>query len=361
MPYVHEYFERKPSAWDILDFLDEYDQEPITQGENEHNSYIITISRAQMDFNFGSRPDRVRRQNWEKDHTTCEKAVHSVNFYGDSHKIESINNGSILDTKRKRSQETSKPEKNSKRKKKDHNISDTDESMSDDCMELPSVANSVTAKKLSEIGEGIARYSVIFLPECHKNDILRSKFSDYEWRNFENIFCKKDIEISAKIVPPLDKVEQILKEYNESIDNATDGVYVDLDSVFFVPKYQTKYKFRKHWLSKWVDNVYQKFLTCFQLSKHTFSLTQTMLSGEIENTDRKNQKDLSKLPEDRRPTGWFHDGIIKININGNNLQVGFLEVVGNAIVKDHKKIIGDLQKILKAMRLSFFRLEEKKE
>ncbi|POG80625.1 hypothetical protein GLOIN_2v252653 [Rhizophagus irregularis DAOM 181602=DAOM 197198] len=31
-------------------------------------------------------------------------------------------------------------------------------------------------------------------------------------------------------------------------DNATDGVYVDLDSVFFVPKYQTKYKFRKHWL-----------------------------------------------------------------------------------------------------------------
>lgn len=30
-------------------------------------------------------------------------------------------------------------------------------------------------------------------------------------------------------------------------------------------------------------------------------------SGEIENTDRKNQKDLSKLPEDRRPTGWFHD------------------------------------------------------
>ncbi|CAB5167556.1 unnamed protein product [Rhizophagus irregularis] len=181
--------------------------------------------RAQQLYNNykqGSRPDRVRRQNWEKDHTTCEKAVHSVNFYGDSHKIESINNGSILDTKRKRSQETSKPEKNSKRKKNDHNISDTDESMSDDCMELPSVANSVTAKKLSEIGEGIARYSVIFLPECHKNDILRSKFSDYEWRNFENIFCKKDIEISAKIVPPLDKVEQILKEYNESIDNATD-------------------------------------------------------------------------------------------------------------------------------------------
>lgn len=79
---------------------------------------------------------------------------------------------------------------NSKRKKKDRNIGDTDESMSDDYMELPSVANSVTAKKFSEIGKGIAWYSVIFLPECHKNDILRSKFSDYEWKNFENIFRK---------------------------------------------------------------------------------------------------------------------------------------------------------------------------
>ncbi|CAB4423380.1 unnamed protein product [Rhizophagus irregularis] len=237
MPYVHEYFERKPSAWDILDFLDEYDQEPVSQRIGFYLTSLETIinteednsrrKRAQQLYNNykqGSRLDRVRRQNWEKDHTTCEKAVHSVNFYGDFHKIESINNGSILDTKRKRSQETSKPEK------KDHNISDTDESISDDCMELPSVANSVTAKKLSEIGEGIARYSIIFLSECHKNDILRSKFSDYEWRNFKNIFCKKDIEISAKI-----------------------------------------YKFRKYWLSKWVDNVYQKFLTCFQLSKHVLN------------------------------------------------------------------------------------------
>ncbi|PKY46863.1 hypothetical protein RhiirA4_402895 [Rhizophagus irregularis] len=51
MPYVHEYFERKPSAWDILDFLMNATKK-ITQGENEHNSYIITISRAQMNFNF---------------------------------------------------------------------------------------------------------------------------------------------------------------------------------------------------------------------------------------------------------------------------------------------------------------------
>lgn len=60
--------------------------------------------------------------------------------------------------------------------------------MSDD--ELLPITSSVTSKKLSKIGKGIARYGVIFLPECHKNEILRSEFSDYEWRNLENIFRK---------------------------------------------------------------------------------------------------------------------------------------------------------------------------
>jgi hypothetical protein len=74
----------------------------------------------------------------------------------------------------------------------------------------------------------------------------------------------------------------------------------------------------------------------------------------VENTDRKIQKDISKLPEERRPTGWFHDGILRININGNDVQVGFLEVVGNAIIEDHKKMTGDLQKILKGKNSKAF-------
>jgi hypothetical protein len=66
--------------------------------------------------------------------------------------------------------------------------------------------------------------------------------------------------------------------------------------------------------------------------------------------DRKNQKVLSKSPEERRSTGWYHDGILTINITGINFQIGFLEVVGNAIVEDHKKTTADLQKILKGKK-----------
>ncbi|CAG8657572.1 4817_t:CDS:2 [Funneliformis caledonium] len=58
------------------------------------------------------------------------------------------------------------------------------------------------------------------------------------------------------------------------------------------------------------------------------------ISGEVGNIHRNNQKNLSKLPEDRRQIGWYHDGILTVNINGVEEYIGILEVVGNAIVED---------------------------
>ncbi|CAI2188270.1 16942_t:CDS:10, partial [Funneliformis geosporum] len=377
MPYINKYFERKPSNWDILDFLDECDQEPISQRVGFYLSSLETIVKTeeeenqrkvraqqllddykQATFNAshevsvgGSQPDRVRYQKWEKERASCEKAVHSVNFYGDSHTIGDINNGSIH-TKLKRtvSQECKNSEfatssRPKKRNKNDYEF-DTDGSvLSDD--ELP-ITSSVTSKKLSKIGKGIARYGVIFLPECHKNDILRSEFSDYEWRNLENIFRKKDEEISAQTSPPLDKVERILKEFNESIKKSHRSVTCfQLSKHVLNDKSTSEYQYRSWFVNLLCEDIFLDVNNVIRF-----------VTGEVENIDRKNQKDLSKLPEERRPTGWFHDGILKININGNDLQVGFLEVVGNAIIEDHIKRVGDLQKILKAMRLAFFRLEE---
>ncbi|CAI2190104.1 846_t:CDS:2, partial [Funneliformis geosporum] len=120
-------------------------------------------------------------------------------------------------------------------------------------------------------------------------------------------------------------------------------------------------------------------LTCFQLTKHVLNdegsseyqyrswfvnlLCEDMFldlnntirlptSGEIEMLIAKTKK----FYLGRRSTGWYHDGILTININSINFQIGFLEVVGNAIVENHKKKTADLQKILKAMRLAFFQL-----
>jgi len=81
-------------------------------------------------------------------------------------------------------------------------------------------------------------------------------------------------------------------------------------------------------------------------------------SGEVENRQRKNQKNLSKFPEDRRQIGWYHDGILSVNVNGVEEYIGILEVVGNSIVEDYDKMISDRNKILKAMRLALFQLEQ---
>jgi len=203
--------------------------------------------------------------------------------------------------------------------------------------------------------------------------------------NFRKIFFNKaEEEITSKISSPLNKVEMILNKYQEALENSTDGGYVELDSVFISYNYQNGYKFRRDWLGNWVDNVYRKFLTCFQLSRHVLNDESSseyqyrswivnllcedlfldinsiirLKTGGIENKHHKNQRDLSKLPGDRRPIGRYHDGILTININGVDEYIGILEVVGNAIVEDHIKMIGDRNKILKAMRLALFQLEQ---
>ncbi|CAJ0847184.1 6043_t:CDS:2, partial [Entrophospora sp. SA101] len=55
---------------------------------------------------------------------------------------------------------------------------------------------------------------------------------------------------------------------------------------------------------------------------------------------------------------WYHDGILTINVNGADEYIGFLEVVGNSMIEDHKKMMGDRDKILKAMQLALFQLEQ---
>ncbi|KAF0551467.1 hypothetical protein F8M41_023408 [Gigaspora margarita] len=256
----------------------------------------------------------------------------------------------------------------------DMNNSSNEARLSDD-----NAINSATIRELSNIG-GIARYYIIFLPESNKKDLIRQEFSDEEWNVLEKAFSKKNDKISAEVIFPTNKVETILKEYDDSLKQATENYYVDLHAVAIIPSYQNHYKFHNDWLSKWVDNVYQKFLTCFQLSKHVLNDEESgeyqyrswlvnllceeifldlnniiqLAAGEVENINRKIQKDSSKHPDERSSIGWYHVGVLKININGTEMQAGFLEVIGNAIVEDYMKKIDDRNKVLKANAFGIF-------
>ena len=59
----------------------------------------------------------------------------------------------------------------------------------------------------------------------------------------QNVFYKKNNEISLESSPQLHKVKIILNEYDESLEKVTEDNFVDLDSILFVPSYQGDYKF----------------------------------------------------------------------------------------------------------------------
>ena len=69
---------------------------------------------------------------------------------------------------------------------------------------------------------------------------------------------QKEEEIAKKVLPSLSKVETILNKYQEAIINASEDGYIDLDRIDVIYNYPNGYKFRKNWLERWVDNVYQK-------------------------------------------------------------------------------------------------------
>ncbi|CAG8675782.1 2772_t:CDS:2, partial [Acaulospora morrowiae] len=259
----------------------------------------------------------------------------------------------------------------------------TDDNISDDEkneMLLAEVTDGILAKKLSEVGKGVARYNVIFIPE---NIIPRATFYE-EWQTLEKIFSQKEEEITSKISSPIKEVENILDKYREALVNATHRGYVKLDSVFIDYDFQNGFEFQRNWLEYWVNNVYWKFLICFSLSKHVLidgssseyqyrdwfvnllledlfldiNCHIRLKTGEVENIHRKNQKILSNLSDDRQHIDWYHDGILTVDINGVEEYIGILEVVGNAVVEDHIKMVSDRDKILKAMRLALFQLEQ---
>ncbi|CAJ0840066.1 6133_t:CDS:2, partial [Entrophospora sp. SA101] len=69
--------------------------------------------------------------------------------------------------------------------------------------------------------------------------------------------------------------------------------------------------------------------------------------GEVESTLRKQHRNETKGRKPRVNVGTNHDGILKICMNAKEIEVGFLEVVVNALLVDVIKYHDDMDKFLK--------------
>ncbi len=78
-----------------------------------------------------------------------------------------------------------------------------------------------------------------------------------------------------------------------------------------------------------------------------FYLPNLIYSGEIENISNKTQRNETRQYLQRVSIRCHQDGIFEVNVNATTMEIVFLEVVGNALVVDIKKLGDDLNKVLK--------------
>ncbi|CAH1761852.1 13162_t:CDS:10 [Entrophospora sp. SA101] len=144
--------------------------------------------------------------------------------------------------------------------------------------------------------------------------------------------------------------------------------------------YTGKFNYREHHDSLWVQDIYKRFLFIFKAPVNVLlDPNQVELSyrenfinpivaklfddimdiirvktGEIENMLNKTQRNETRQYVQRVSIGCHQDGIFEVNVNAMTFEIGFLEVVGNALIVDITKLNGDLDKVLKAMQISLF-------
>ncbi|CAG8739633.1 15297_t:CDS:10, partial [Gigaspora margarita] len=249
-------------------------------------------------------------------------------------------------------------------------------------------------EKLLKYGEGIARYRVIFLPEDNKMDPLKTLLTNQEWVGSEldwQMVEEKIVGSFSVVIPK--NIQDLLTKYNKAIEENTINFKSNVSKIALVinenpfDKERTGYDFQRDWLLHWRAVTMLTFtnygrITCFQMPNdffHDLRLSEyayrdriinklwedvfldvypaiCVRTGEIENIDRKNQKDRSRPPKQKRALGWSHDAILMIKCMSKNVQVGFGEVIGNPCRHDDEKRDGDRGKMLKAMQISLNKL-----
>ncbi|RUS29384.1 hypothetical protein BC938DRAFT_480724, partial [Jimgerdemannia flammicorona] len=245
--------------------------------------------------------------------------------------------------------------------------------------------------RLAKIG-GIAHYQIIFLPERGLHDEIKEKFNDQEWDALILSWAEAEEKITQQLPSTVDgNVKSLLDKYDQAVADATTGFHVEFSPVVKAisesplqghATMTRPYLFTRDWPVQWVQQVYTAFLTCYQTPNnllHDASASEyeyrdlivnpiwrnlffdvshiiRMRTGEIENSDRKLQKNLSKFPYERRAIGWLHDGILMMKIGSVDMQVAFGEVVGNACDQNDGKMCEDRTKIMKAMQLALVKL-----
>ncbi|KAF0459611.1 hypothetical protein F8M41_000725 [Gigaspora margarita] len=225
------------------------------------------------------------------------------------------------------------------------------------------------AQKLHAIkGSPLSRYNIVFLPERSKSDPIRKALlNDWEelgqtWLNIEQNVQIDDYDDS--------NIKNLLKKYDDAISESENNLIKVMNTICeSVLEIEENFDFDVHWDMQWVQNMYKIFPNFNEyayrshiidrlLSDIFLNLTSVqVITGEVDNENRKEQKKNSAETEERQSGRWKHDIVYYLKFSGMKFHIGFGEIVGDAFINDDRKMKNDLEKILKAMQLGLFELQ----
>ncbi|CAG8705295.1 10143_t:CDS:10 [Funneliformis caledonium] len=319
--------------------------------------------------NSGTQNIDNRQRKHHREETTDDEEPEEVDDDEPSSKIDSLN---VVE------KSLELPKDKSKRIKKSNIGHESSTSSRQNDIEVDEIDMTLSENPIIErlIGVGgIDRYKIVFLPEENDCDVIKLIFNKDEWSKLETDWINAEKKTLPSSSGMNENVKTLLKKYNNGINDATFGYDVNLmklpvlfDETSIVNR--DTYNFIREWPTQWIKSVFNAFLLCFQLPinpLHDCDLSEysyrdrivnllLLTRGEVENTDRKDQKNSARPQGQRRSIGWDHDAILIMK--ANNVDYRFCEVVGNACIHDDQKMIGDREKILKSMQLGLFRLRK---
>ncbi|CAG8651992.1 16766_t:CDS:2, partial [Dentiscutata heterogama] len=239
--------------------------------------------------------------------------------------------------------------------------------------------------KMANVNHRLFEYSIVNLSEKNLVDPVNNVFSDDDKKRMRKFW--EDMEPSTE-----EKLNTVRKsKWEKSIKPLVDkyASAIEIKSVFddeiqtlsteviFEKPFEGKFDFRTHYDLLWVQDIYRRFVFLFASCSNILrDVTMSEIAyresfvnpiipkafddikdkirfqtGEIESTLRKEHRNQTNDQKPRILLGSNYDGILRIYVNANEIEIGFLEVVGNASVVDLKKYREDREKLLKGLQL----------
>ncbi|CAJ0877934.1 22159_t:CDS:10 [Entrophospora sp. SA101] len=240
-------------------------------------------------------------------------------------------------------------------------------------------------EKIRSIEYRLFDYRIINLSERNVTNPV-NKLSKSEKRILKDIW--NSLEPSGKVKTiRLNKWENVLQpliqKYQTHLENKSVFDVISLDGTIenvLEKPYIGTFIHKEHYDLLWIQDIYKRFLFLFNAptnllqdpDQNELSYRENFVNpiivkafddimdlvkvktGEVENKSNKAQRNETRQYRQRVSIGCSQDGIYSINVNAIILEVGFLEVIGNALYTDVKKLNEDTEKVFKCMQISIY-------